>query len=187
MQVEGQTHVPVVGDNVLMGKAQSNRESTILQGSLSGGMKRKLSLAIALIGDSKAVFLDEPTSGLDSQSSVEVVKILRNLADTGVTVVATIHSPTPDAFRYFDTLCMLKKGKMTFTGPIFDDTAGAKYSAISYFASVGFKWDTKSNLADFLTTTCALEDLDFEDAFRNSQCGKAALAKAKSVLEKEAH
>ena len=156
-----------------------------LNRGISGGQAKRTNIALALVTDPDVLFLDEPTSGLDSQSSVEVVKILRNLADTGVTVVATIHSPTPDAFRYFDTLCMLKKGKMTFTGPIFDDTAGAKYSAISYFASVGFKWDTKSNLADFLTTTCALEDLDFEDAFRNSQCGKAALAKAKSVLEKE--
>ena len=155
-----------------------------LNRGISGGQAKRTNIALALVTDPDVLFLDEPTSGLDSQSSVEVVKILRNLADTGVTVVATIHSPTPDAFRYFDTLCMLKKGKMTFTGPIFDDTA-AKYSAISYFASVGFKWDTKSNLADFLTTTCALEDLDFEDAFRNSQCGKAALAKAKSVLEKE--
>jgi len=36
-----------------------------------------------------------------------------------------------------------------------------------------------------LTTTCASEDLDFEDAFRNSECGKAALTKTKSILEKE--
>ena len=156
-----------------------------LNRGISGGQAKRTNIALALVTDPDVLFLDEPTSGLDSQSSVEVVEILRNLANTGVTVVATIHSPTPDAFRYFDTLCMLKNGKMTFTGPIFDETAGGKYSAISYFASIGFKWDTKSNLADFLTTTCASEDLDFEDAFRNSECGKAALTKTKSILEKE--
>ena len=158
-----------------------------LNRGISGGQAKRTNIALALVTDPDVLFLDEPTSGLDSQSSVEVVEILRNLANTGVTVVATIHSPTPDAFRYFDTLCMLKKGKMTFTGPIFDgnDANRGKYSAISYFASIGFEWDKKSNLADFLTTTCASKDLDFEEAFRKSECGNAAMAKTKSVLEKE--
>ena len=110
------------------------------------------------------LFLDEPTSGLDSQSSVEVVKILRNLADTGVTVVATIHSPTPDAFRYFDKLCMLKK--VTFYGPSLTTQQGLNIPPFPILRRWVLNGTRNQTWQIFLTTTCALEDLDFEDAYK---------------------
>ena len=150
-----------------------------LNRGISGGQAKRTNIALALVTDPDVLFLDEPTSGLDSQTSVEIVEILRSLANTGVTVVATIHSPTPDAFRYFDNLIMLKKGKVIYSGPIHT----GEYSAISYFSSIGFAWDEKSNLADFLTSCAASnEDFDFEDAFRNSIWGKFSMEETKKML-----
>ena len=62
-----------------------------LQG-LSGGPKRRLSVAIALLKDPAVIFLDEPTSGLDSASAAAVIKELRDLAhNSGIMVICTIH------------------------------------------------------------------------------------------------
>src|SRR5690625_7380856 len=54
---------------------------------LSGGMKRKLNLAISLIHDPEVLFLDEPTVGIDFKSRSEIGAYLQNLADTQVTVI----------------------------------------------------------------------------------------------------
>eukprot|EP00850_Spirogloea_muscicola_P018780 SM000176S03111 [mRNA] locus=s176:35560:47252:+ [translate_table: standard] len=58
--------------------------------SLSGGMKRKLQVAIAMIGDSKVVFLDEPTSGMDPQSRRNMWELLRGFK-TGRAIILTTH------------------------------------------------------------------------------------------------
>jgi ATP-binding cassette subfamily A (ABC1) protein 1 len=56
---------------------------------LSGGMKRKLSLAMALIGDSKLVVLDEPTSGLDTLSRRQVWKLINEIKQTRSIILST--------------------------------------------------------------------------------------------------
>ena len=59
---------------------------------LSGGMKRKLSLGMSLVGKSKVIILDEPTSGLDSFMAKSICKLLRDLAHKkGKTIISTIH------------------------------------------------------------------------------------------------
>lgn len=60
---------------------------------LSGGMKQRLALAIALIADPPIVVLDEPTSNLDSSGRGEVVETLRNLRQTGKTIIFASHRP----------------------------------------------------------------------------------------------
>ena len=71
-------------------------------GALSGGMKRKLSLAMALIGDCKAIFLDEPTSGMDPYSRRSTWTMLQ-AARSGRVMVLTTHfmdeAVTGDTFR----------------------------------------------------------------------------------------
>jgi len=56
---------------------------------LSGGMKRKLSLGMALIGDSKLIILDEPTSGLDVDSRTQVWKLLKDIKGETAVILST--------------------------------------------------------------------------------------------------
>ncbi len=58
-------------------------------GTYSGGMRRRLDIAMSLVGDPSVVFLDEPTTGLDPQARAEVWSTVRALADGGTTVLLT--------------------------------------------------------------------------------------------------
>jgi ABC-type multidrug transport system ATPase subunit len=67
--------------------------SDVVVGALSGGQRKRASIAVELLTRPRVFFLDEPTSGLDPATSAEVLSILRRLADRGVTVVLTTHDP----------------------------------------------------------------------------------------------
>ena len=62
-------------------------------GDLSGGQRKRASIAVELLTSPRVFFLDEPTSGLDPATSADVMSVLRHLADRGVTVVLTTHDP----------------------------------------------------------------------------------------------
>jgi len=61
--------------------------------------------------------LDEPTSGLDSSSATNLVSTLRDLADSGKTVIAVIHQPSQHVFAKFDDILLLSEGKQMYFGP----------------------------------------------------------------------
>eukprot|EP01018_Ginkgo_biloba_P012579 Gb_34149 [translate_table: standard] len=65
---------------------------------LSGGEKRRVSIALEILMRPRLLFLDEPTSGLDSASAFFVTQTLRNLARDGRTVIASIHQPSSEVF-----------------------------------------------------------------------------------------
>ncbi len=62
-------------------------------GDLSGGQRKRASIAVELLTRPRVLFLDEPTSGLDPATAIEVLGVVRELARAGVTVVLTTHSP----------------------------------------------------------------------------------------------
>ncbi len=62
------------------------------------------------------LFLDEPTSGLDSFTANEVMSVVKDLVPSGVTICATIHSPTARTFALFDSLLMLTRGRVVYFG-----------------------------------------------------------------------
>jgi len=95
---------------------------------ISGGQRKRVNLAMELMTDPSILFLDEPTSGLSSEDALMVMKVLRDLADAGKTILITIHQPGLDAYRLTDTLLMVSKdkgsqapAKMVYFGPAYPD------------------------------------------------------------------
>ena len=135
-----------------------------LSRGISGGQAKRVNIGISLVTRPRVLFLDEPTSGLDSKTSFDLMRVIRKFSDTdGVTVIATIHSPSSEAFRQFDRLVMLKAGRVTYAGPLFGEEG-----AEAYFYSLGHHCDPSENFADFLIATVADDAVDFANEFRAS-------------------
>ena len=83
--------------------------------ALSGGMKRRLTIARALINDPDVIFLDEPTTGLDPQARHLVWDGLRGLTKSGKTLILTTHF-MDEAERLCDRLCVMDRGKIIAMG-----------------------------------------------------------------------
>lgn len=82
---------------------------------LSNGERKRLAIASELVTDPSIILLDEPTSGLDSFKALAICKLLRHLAhDKGKTVLATIHTPSSEAFFYFDKLILMMDGHIVY-------------------------------------------------------------------------
>jgi ABC-2 type transport system ATP-binding protein len=81
----------------------------------SGGMKRKLDLAMTLIGEPRVIFLDEPTTGLDPRSRQEMWRIVRELTATGVTVLLTTQY-LDEADQLADRVVLLDGGRIVGEG-----------------------------------------------------------------------
>eukprot|EP00747_Dinoflagellata_sp_TGD_P183622 gnl/TRDRNA2_/TRDRNA2_38600_c0_seq1.p1 gnl/TRDRNA2_/TRDRNA2_38600_c0~~gnl/TRDRNA2_/TRDRNA2_38600_c0_seq1.p1 ORF type:complete len:642 (+),score=88.38 gnl/TRDRNA2_/TRDRNA2_38600_c0_seq1:62-1927(+) len=86
---------------------------------ISGGQMRRLAIAVEILDPNISLLvLDEPTSGLDAASAMNVVKLLRNLADEGITVIATLHQPRNAILAQFHQLMVLSAGRRVFYGPM---------------------------------------------------------------------
>lgn len=81
----------------------------------SGGMRRRLDIAMSLVGKSQLVFLDEPTTGLDPEARIEVWKIIRELADSGTTVFLTTQY-LEEAEQLSDRIAILHNGTIIVNG-----------------------------------------------------------------------
>ncbi|CAN4099865.1 unnamed protein product [Withania somnifera] len=77
---------------------------------LSTEQRKRLTIAVELVANPSIVFMDEPTSGLDARSAAIVMRTVRNIVDTGRTIVCTIHQPSIDIFESFDELLLMKRG-----------------------------------------------------------------------------
>ena len=77
---------------------------------LSGGMKRKLSLGMSLVGKSKVIILDEPTSGLDVDSRREVWNLIKQVKQTRCVILSTQHIEEADVLA--DRVCIMSHGKV---------------------------------------------------------------------------
>jgi ABC-2 type transport system ATP-binding protein len=81
----------------------------------SGGMRRRLDLAMTLVGNPRIIFLDEPTSGLDPRSRRSVWRIVRDLVDRGVTIFLTTHY-LEEADQLADRVALLDHGRLIAEG-----------------------------------------------------------------------
>jgi ABC-2 type transport system ATP-binding protein len=83
----------------------------------SGGMRRRLDLAMSLVGTPPILFLDEPTTGLDPEARLEVWKAVQELADGGITVFLTTQY-LDEAERLADHIAILHEGKIIASGTL---------------------------------------------------------------------
>ncbi|KAK3411034.1 hypothetical protein EUGRSUZ_J03049 [Eucalyptus grandis] len=139
---------------------------------LSTEQRKRLTIAVELVANPSIIFMDEPTSGLDARAAAIVMRAVRNIGDTGRTIVCTIHQPSIDIFEAFDELLLLKRGgQEIYVGPL------GRHSChlIEYFEGIRGvrKIEDGYNPATWMleVTTPAQElalGIDFADFYKNS-------------------
>ncbi|KAL3160198.1 hypothetical protein ABBQ32_010959 [Trebouxia sp. C0010 RCD-2024] len=103
------------------------------ESGLSVEQRKRLTIAVELVANPSIVFMDEPTSGLDARAAAIVMRTVRNIVNTGRTIVCTIHQPSIDIFEAFDELLLLKRGgECIFNGQLGKDSG----RLVEYFAAV---------------------------------------------------
>jgi len=109
---------------------------------ISGGQRKKLSLAMELIKSPDIIILDEPLSGLDSASSIKIFRIFEKLTKKGKTIIISIHQPRRELIVYFDYVTILMNGGNLIY-------CGKKSKIIKYFSDIGYLYNN-SNIIDFV-------------------------------------
>ncbi|KAF4594781.1 hypothetical protein GQ602_000394 [Ophiocordyceps camponoti-floridani] len=127
-----------------------NLIGTPLRRGISGGQKRRVSVASQLITGPAVIFLDEPTTSLDSLASFEVISHLRAVARRNkLIIILSIHQPSAVTFRLFDKLMLLSAGKTHYFGSL-DALHG-------YYTEVGARIPEHVNPADHLLETLNID------------------------------
>ncbi|SDB80515.1 ABC-2 type transport system ATP-binding protein [Raineyella antarctica] len=101
----------------LLGRFSLTEAATRRVSTYSGGMRRRLDIAMSLIGDPQVIFLDEPTNGLDPQARNEVWQAVRDLAEHGTTVLLTTQY-LDEAEQLADRIAILHQGRIIVNGTL---------------------------------------------------------------------
>ncbi|KAG2241799.1 hypothetical protein Bca52824_096361 [Brassica carinata] len=154
------------------------------QSGLSTEQRKRLTVAVELVANPSIIFMDEPTTGLDARAAAIVMRAVKNVAETGRTIVCTIHQPSIDIFEAFDELVLLKRGgRMIYTGPLGQHSS----HVIQYFESIPGVAKIKDNynpatwMLEVTSQSVEIElNMDFAKIYKES-----ALYKSNSELAQE--
>ncbi|BES94897.1 Protein of unknown function, DUF258 [Nesidiocoris tenuis] len=125
---------------------------------LSGGQKKRLCIALELLDNPPIVFLDEPTTGLDSSSTVQLVTMLKGLANCGRTIVCTIHQPSASVFEQFDHTYMISNGECCYQG--------SSKNVVPFLQTIGLSCPIFHNPADFILDVLNGDFGEFDEAMK---------------------
>ncbi|MEN6522565.1 MAG: FHA domain-containing protein [Anaerolineaceae bacterium] len=115
---------------------------------LSGGQRKRVSIASEMLSEPRLLFLDEPTSGLDPGLDKKMMRTLNNLADSGCTVLVTTHA-TSNILDSCDQVVFLSHGELVYFGP---PQKAITYFQTPDFATIYAKVDTKKEADQFATS-----------------------------------
>jgi ABC-type multidrug transport system ATPase subunit len=132
--------------------------SDLIKG-ISGGEKRRVSIAVQILTDPRVLLLDEPTSGLDAFTASSIMEVLQGLANEGRTLILTIHQSRSDLFQQFGSVLLLARGGF----PVY---SGNSVGMLPHFGSLGFPCPTTTNPADFALD---LITVDLQDPAREEK------------------
>ncbi|KAL5049175.1 hypothetical protein BDW71DRAFT_217786 [Aspergillus fruticulosus] len=142
-------------DNILNSLGIPHTKKTLVGNEfvrgVSGGERKRVSLAEVMAGQSPVQFWDNPTRGLDSKTAAEFARMIRREADeNGKTMVCTTYQAGNDIYDKFDKVLVLAEGLVTYYGP--------RSQARRYFEDLGFVFPKGANVADFLTSVTVLTE-----------------------------
>ncbi|KAF7713036.1 Uncharacterized protein PECH_002163 [Penicillium ucsense] len=138
-----------------LGECADNLVGSELIKGISGGEKRRVTIAIQILTDPKVLLLDEPTSGLDAFTAMSIIEVLQGLAAEGRTLIMTIHQSRSDLFGHFSQVLLLARGGF----PVY---AGGGQEMLPHFAGLGHECPQTTNPADFVLDLITV-DLQQED------------------------
>ncbi|KAH7833546.1 hypothetical protein Vadar_007445 [Vaccinium darrowii] len=139
---------------------------------LSTEQRKRLTIAVELVANPSIIFMDEPTTGLDARAAAIVMRAVKKVANTGRTIVCTIHQPSIDIFEAFDELILLKTGgRIIYSGPLGQHSS----SVIKYFEDISGVPKIRNNynpatwMLEVTSTSVEAElGIDFAQVYKNS-------------------
>ncbi|KAL4171264.1 hypothetical protein KRP22_009360 [Phytophthora ramorum] len=143
--------VQSVLDDMGLRVCENTMVGDIFHKGISGGQKRRLSIAIEMLSDPSILLLDEPTSGLDSASTYNVIKLISRLSKEGRTVICTIHQPSSLVYEMFSNVVILAAGQTVYFGP--------RTKILNHFSSLGYNCPQYQDPAEYFID---LANTDFE-------------------------
>ncbi|XP_047001501.1 ATP-binding cassette sub-family G member 1-like [Schistocerca americana] len=109
---------------------------------LSGGQRKRFSIAQELVSNPSVIFLDEPTTGLDQLACSQCLRVLKMLARDGCNVICSIHQPSASIFKQFDAVYLMTRGRCAYQG--------TALQLVPFLASLEFHCPTTYNPADYV-------------------------------------
>ncbi|KAH8409392.1 hypothetical protein KR222_002321 [Zaprionus bogoriensis] len=128
-------------DEILYMLRLKNAENTKTE-KISGGERKRLSIALELVNNPPILFLDEPTTGLDDLSGSQCIALLKMLASEGRTVICSIHTPSAKIFEMIDKVYVLAEGQCIYQG--------SGINIVPYMRHFGLSCPFTYNPADFI-------------------------------------
>ncbi|XP_049456395.1 ATP-binding cassette sub-family G member 8 [Epinephelus fuscoguttatus] len=140
---------------------------------VSGGERRRVSIAVQLLWNPGILILDEPTSGLDSFTAHNLVITLSRLARGNRLVLLSVHQPRSDIFQLFDLVVLLSSGSAVY--------CGAACDMVPYFTALGYPCPRYCNPSDFYVD---LISIDRRSPEQEAKCLERSGVLAEQFLEK---